>query len=457
MRSYLNKNQFVRTSISRVCKVTLLVFISYSFAANAQSDPIKTDTTLSNKPFVTWAKNNAFPLQDADKAVGYNDLLPIKKMIGNARVVALGEPSHGLHEPQAFRNRLFKYLVEQCGFTTIVLEAGIAESDQATTFIATGNGVPQQAAKNMTIGAASPENIELIQWMREYNTNPLHKNKVKLYGMDIELVGFPGDTISRHASIDIVLNYLKKVDPVSATKIGTELSPYLDRLSVAKYPLLSEQEHDRLSVALDGITALIERERINFIDKSSKDEYNWVHRLAVAAQQRDRLTRVTPPDQHGKMPSDAWILMSTRDAAMADNVLWILNNEADGGKVLLYSHNAHVKNAPTTGSVWDAFARPSNAAGQYLRSALGKDLFILGMSFAPSATRAQPGSVDVALLNVGKPRFMVDLKAAAIDPQIKAWLAVKRPMEANMYTYLNMPIGTAFDALVFLDKSAPKK
>jgi erythromycin esterase len=444
-------------SFSLSVPFNVLLCLLLSQTVNAQLAPAKTDTSLSNKAFVAWAKQHAFTVQDVDKAIGYNDLQPLKNMIGNARVVGLGEASHGIHELVAFRNRLFKFLVEQCGFTTIVLEAGLAETAQATTFVETGNGVPNQAAKNMTIGNASPENIELMQWMRTYNADPSHKNKLSFYGMDMQIIGFPGDTTSKHAAIDIVLNYLDKVDALAATRFKAALSPYLSRLSMAKYPVLSVQEHDQLSATLDDITTLITRERINYIPKSSKEEYEWAQRVAIAAQQTDRLARVTPHNPPGEIPPSAWMAVNVRDAAMADNVMWILNNRAKGGKVLVYAHNAHVKNAPTEGSVWDAFTQPPNSLGQYLKSALGNDYFILGTSFAPSVIKSQPASIDAALLNAGKPRFIVDLKAAAINPEIKTWLAVKRPIEANVHMFLNMPIGTAFDALLFMDKTSAAK
>jgi erythromycin esterase len=435
----------------------LCFLLGQAAAVKAQSSPVKTDLSISNEPFINWAKANAISLQETDKAVGYDDLQPLKKMMGNARVVGLGEASHGMHEPQAFRNRLFKYLVEQCGFTTIVLEAGIAESEEATTFVANGTGSPQSGAKKMTIANASPENIELMEWMRQYNTNPLHEIKLKWYGMDMQMIGYPGDTVSRHAAIDITLRYLRKIDPESAVKITAALLPYMSRLSVANYPALNQQDHDRLSATLDDMIALIERERINFIAKSSENEYNWAHRIAIAARQTDRLARVTPLDPPGNIPPGAWVAVNTRDAAMADNIKWIADNLA-GGKVLVYSHNAHVKNATTSGGIWDAFTRAPHAMGQYLKSALGDDYFVIGTSIYPEKKTAQPGSVDLALLDVGKPCFVVDLKAAAAsDPRVKSWLSVIRPMEANVHFFLNMPIGTAFNALVLLDKSAPVK
>ncbi len=428
---------------------TLCALVGITITAKAQT---KADTSLSNKPFVNWAKANAISLQDADKATGYADMQPIKKMIGNTRVVALGEASHGQHEPQAFRNRLFKFLVEQCGFTTIVMEAGIAETAESTEFVAAGSGDPKAGAKKMTMGDGSKENIELMQWMRAYNDNPAHKNKLSFYGMDMQIIGFPGDTNSRHAAIDITLKYLEKVDAASAGKAKSALTPYLGRMSMAKYPELSVSEQSQLTATLDGMIALITREQINYIAKSSKDEYEWAKRIAIAALQTNRLARLTAPGVSSTIPPDAWMQVNMRDASMAENLLWILNSRANR-KVLIYSHNGHVKNAPGQGGVWDAFAQPPNMLGQYLRQALGKDLYIIGASNSPVIKTAQPGSIDLALTAVGKPRFIVDFKAAAAaDPKIKEWLNVTRPIEANVYTFMTMKMGTAFDAMVFLSK-----
>src|SRR5208283_859220 len=89
----------------------------------AQVKIVKPDSFLDSKPFIGWAKCHAFPLENCDSVTSSADLQPLKKIIGNAHVVALGEPAHGLHELLAFRNRMFRFLVENCGFTTIILEA----------------------------------------------------------------------------------------------------------------------------------------------------------------------------------------------------------------------------------------------------------------------------------------------------------------------------------------------
>ncbi|MCH5688073.1 erythromycin esterase family protein [Niabella sp. W65] len=122
-----------------------------------------------------WAQRHVWPLQSSAKATDDSDLYPVKEMIGEARVVALGEPAHGYREPLAFRNRLFKFFVKHCGFTTMAVEGGLAESQLATEYIAGGSGTAEAAAAALGIGDPAPENIELLEWMRQYNSDTAHQ------------------------------------------------------------------------------------------------------------------------------------------------------------------------------------------------------------------------------------------------------------------------------------------
>ncbi|WP_162817742.1 erythromycin esterase family protein [Niabella yanshanensis] len=433
--------------------IAACIFLFWNVPSFAQSTA---DSSIGNNAFVSWAHKHAYPLQASDKATDDKDLYPIKQMIGDARVVALGEPAHGFHEPLAFRNRLFKFLVQHCGFTTIAIEGDLAQSRLAADYIAGGRGTAKDAAAALSIGEPAAENIELLNWMRQYNADSAHTIKLRFYGMDIQMIGFPGGTTPNHAALDHVLTYLQNVDEGAARRANVELAFYLTQMSVAKYPALSLKDQNVLTIILENILALLERQRMVFINRSSKDAYQWAHRNAIAALQRDRMMRVIPPDQPGKIPPNAWKAMNARDAAMADNINWILHNGANGGKVLVFAHNAHVKNAPTTGGVWDAFAQPPNSAGEYLRSILGNNFFIIGSSIAPETTTLQANSLDKALLQVNRPRYILDLRAAAPSPEVAHWLSLNRPMQANKVSFFMLPVSTAFDALLFLDKDDGK-
>lgn len=431
------------SSVLLLC-ITSLPGHSQTKADNAAAFP-------DDQPFVNWARTNAHKLQHSDSAIGDADLLPVKKMIGDAKVVALGEPAHGYHEPLAFRNRLFRYLAEHYGFTTIVLEAGMAQSRAAADYVAGGAGTARDAAAKLSIAGPAPETVALLEWMRSYNADPAHVVKLHFYGMDIELVGFPGDTVTSHAALDEALSYLQKVDPEQASRLTTALAPYLPRISVKKYPLLSESEHNRLTNIIDELIAVLSRERTRYIKASSNDTYEWAYHSAIVALQTDNMVRITPPDQPGKIPPDAWKTVNARDSAMAENVRWILE-QARGGKVLVFSHNAHVKNEVTVGSVWDAFAKPPNSTGLYLRSMIGH-LFIIGSSIDPMAATAEPGSLDNALMKFGMPRFIVDLRSATADLAVMNWLHMQRPMQANKYNFFRVHTIPAFDAILFMGKN----
>jgi erythromycin esterase len=90
--------------------------------------------------FVNWAKEHATPIAGVESRNDTADLKPLEFAIGNARVVALGENSHGVHELLAFRNRLFEFLVQEMRFTAIALETGFSESVPVNDFVLGGTG-----------------------------------------------------------------------------------------------------------------------------------------------------------------------------------------------------------------------------------------------------------------------------------------------------------------------------
>ena len=135
----------------------------------------------NTESFVRWATAHAVPIRSVEPGTGFDDLRRLQPIIGNARIVALGEPTHGAHEPLAFRNRLFQYLVEELGFTAIAIESGLAESRRIFDFVAGGPGAdgPDAARKvvreNLTWGFGSfEENEELVRWIRAYNADTTH-------------------------------------------------------------------------------------------------------------------------------------------------------------------------------------------------------------------------------------------------------------------------------------------
>lgn len=408
--------------------------------------------------FDRWAKAQAIRLQTVELGSGVADLRRLKPIIGAARVVALGEPAHGAHEPLAFRNRLFRYLVEELGFTAIAIESGLPESRPIFDFVASGQGSAAQAVRGaLSCGAdAYQENEELAQWMREYNANPAHDRKIRFYALDLGRCG-EGTPVA----FDKALTYFTRVDPESGRRMRTTLQPYLDRLSAEGAPPLTPAEQDGLSAAIDDLISPLERERPGFIAATSETDYEWAHRNAVVARQANRMSRARPTDPPGQgIPPSAWRAMNVRDAGMADNVRWVLEREGADGRVLVFAHNAHIMNAGVEGGPWSSLERPPYAMGRHLRQALGAGLVIIGTSSAQNgagfpAALPESGSLDAALARVGAPRFLLDLRAARADRAVAAWLAERRALRANFATHLTLSPSAAFDALLFIDTLTP--
>jgi erythromycin esterase-like protein len=152
----------------------------------------------------------------------------------------------------------------------------------------------------------------------------------------------------------------------------------------------------------------------------------------------------------------------TRDAAMADNVAWILEHAPRGARIALWAHNWHVSKAP-------------GAMGSHLASRYGREMVVFGFAFhdgrynaiapkkllqANDATPSAPGSLEWACHATGLPRFVVDLRRAAADPLMATWLADSPPMRsigalAVEGGFSPTPVATRYDAIIYFDHTTP--
>lgn len=353
------------------------------------------------------ATRTAIPLRGLDPGGDRSDLSPIRAMVGDARVVALGEPAHGVHQPLTFRNRLFEYLVEELGFTAIAVESAFPESRSLSDYVSGGPGTAEAALAENRTWSSEPlqENLHLIRWMHDYNAGPGRKRPVRFYAIDLSYTG-PWGSRPTPAAIKLALAYLRKVDAASARSLESLFEPWWPRLSGDPAVTMTKSEHDALTAATDDLIALLERERVTFLAAAPAAEYECALRASIVARQADRMFRVAPVGPpYDQVPPSAWKMINVRDAAMAENVLWALNQQGQGGRLLVVAHNAHVQSAPATFAPWRALERMPTAMGQHLRASLGKDLLVIGMNESASASELISGPGEPA------PRpFLIDLR-----------------------------------------------
>ena len=412
----------------------------------------------ANASFVEWARAHAIPLAPSGASTTA-DLQPFARIVGDARVVAIGEPAHGAQEPLAFRNRLFRYLVENLGFTAIAIESSLPDSRRVDAYINGAQGDVRDVARSH-VGYGFGElqaTVELLQWMRAYNADPAHRRKLHFYGIDLPFGGAKGDTPRPVAFLDALI-LLSRADSASATRLRTALAPLL-RLTADSALSASPAQLDTFALATDELLLRLERARPLLVAESL-DDYEWGYRSAVAAHQTVRLHRLLPKASGAAIPPGAWEAIETRDALMADNVRWAMTREGPDGRLLVFAHNGHVANATNRGSIWNALAKPPKMMGVHLRSLFGRSLVVIGQSggaFVDTSVHVIPDTagVDEALTSVGLRHFAVDLRATRAGTPERRWLETERPMRSNIrHHHVLRPI-EAFDALVYVDTLRP--
>jgi erythromycin esterase len=276
-----------------------------------------------------------------------DQLAAIGEAIGDARIVGMGEGSHGTSEFFAFKNRLFKYLVEKKGFTVFAMEAHWGAGLDVDRYIKTGHGTAAQAVSSLGFWTwETPEVVNLIQWMRDYNASPVKHTMLSFAGVDMQ---------DPMGAIGYVADYLRAHDPEESAVARLALQCAVD--SVAKPAAAPDAGcRDRVAAIGHQLVSL----------KGAPDFATAQQAVTVILQYLDWKGR----------PETA--KLTIRDEAMAKNVEWVAANNPEA-KIALWAHNGHV------GTTSELSYRPM---GSYLRQAFGQNYYVIGQTFGAGTVRA---------------------------------------------------------------------
>ncbi len=161
-----------------------------------------------NPEQLAWVKAQAIPFATVEAGHGFDDLQPLKTIIGEARVVGLGEATHGTREHFQMKHRLVGFLVEEMGFTTFGIEASTPEAYRLDRYVLTGEGDPARLIGGMLFWTWNTEEVlDMVQWMREYNVKQEQTGspkRVRFTGNDMQTPDFAARILER---------FLAKADP----------------------------------------------------------------------------------------------------------------------------------------------------------------------------------------------------------------------------------------------------
>ena len=150
-----------------------------------------------------WVRTNAIRLTTVEAGHGFADLQPLKGIIGSARIVTLGEATHGSREFFQLKHRLLEFLATEMGFTIFSIEANMPEAYRLNDYVLNGTGDPAQLLRGMYFWTWDTEEVlDMIRWMREFNKSG--KGRVQFTGFDMQLP---------NVAAEIARDFVARYDP----------------------------------------------------------------------------------------------------------------------------------------------------------------------------------------------------------------------------------------------------
>lgn len=289
------------------------------------------------------------------------DLSPLLARIGSARVVLLGEATHGTSEFYRMRERITQELIVRKGFRFVAVEADWPDAARVDHYVRHFQFPPSEwtaFARFPTWMWRNTEVRDFVDWLRKHNGTLAKDKRVAFHGLDL---------YSLYDSIRSVLNYLDEVDPDSA-RVARErygcLTPwqrdpatYGHAALTGSYPTCETDVVRALTDLLARRRAYAEHDGERFLDAEQNA------RLVANAERYYRIM------YYGSRAS--WNL---RDNHMFETLKNLLAFHGADSKAVVWAHNSHVGNAAAT----EMAVRGEHNIGQLCRKEFGDQAYLVG-------------------------------------------------------------------------------
>ncbi|WP_119155067.1 erythromycin esterase family protein [Caldimonas tepidiphila] len=422
---------------------------------------------MSSQPpdLVRAIRQQAHPLQ------GLRDVAPIIERIGDARLVLLGEATHGTHEFYRLRAEITKRLILDKGFDAVAVEADWPDALRVSRYV---QGLSDLDSADEALGGfmrfprwmwRNEETRDLVEWLRGHNDSvrePL--GRVGFFGLDL---------YSLHNSMHSVIRYLEKVDTEAARRARSRYACF-DGLS------LEPQEYGFSTSA--GLTEDCEREAEQQLREMSEDLARRLPADAPGgadelfyAQQNAKV--VCNAERYYRTMFDgrthSWNL---RDTHMADTLAaleeHIARQRGRPARIVVWAHNSHIGDARAT----QAAQRGQLNLGQLVRqrACAPGETFLLGFTTHTGTVAAASDWGEPAELKPVRPSRDDSIEGLLHDSELDAFFLplqgeLARPLAASrleraigviyrpdnelMSHYFRASLSEQFDAVVHLDET----
>lgn len=418
-----------------------------------------------NQKLIDILNDNIEPL--SEKEDKYSSLL---EKIGNARFVLIGEASHGTHEFYQARAEITQQLIMKKGFMAIAIEGdwpdayrihrylqGVGNKDNWNEALGEFKRFPTWMWRNTTL-------VPFLRWLRTHNDNlSSPAAKVGFYGLDL---------YSLNSSMQAVIDYLTKVDPIAADHARTRYACF-DHLGCdpQTYGHLTSQglKKSCIKEAIEQVLEL-QHHAFEYVNKDGgSEEFFYATQNARLVKDAEKYYRSM---FEGRVSS--WNLRDTHMLETLNSIADHLENKFEKpAKIIVWAHNSHVGDARAT----EMGAQGEVNIGQLAREHHdGTDTYLIGFStYQGSVTaafnwdapaqrkRVNPGMVgsyEELFHHLKYKNFLLDLNG---NKQLEHYLHIPRLQRAigviyrpeteraSHYFFTNLPY--QFDCVIHFDET----
>lgn len=397
------------------------------------------------------------------------DYDPLLDLIGDARVVLLGEASHGTHEFYRERARITRRLIEEKGFGVVAVEAdwpdayrvnrwvrGVGDDRTALESLAGFERFPRWMWRNRDV-------LEFVDWLQGHNESQSPEQRAGFYGLDL---------YSLYASMDEVVRFLDRVDPEAASRaryryscfeaFGEDTQAYGYAAEFGLTPSCEDQAVQQLVELQRRAAELAQRD-----GRIAEDELFYTEQNARLVRNAEEYYRTM---FRGRVSS--WNLRDRHMAETLESLIAHFDREGGATRVVVWEHNSHIGDARATSmgdlGEWNV--------GQLVRQRFGNEAVLVGFTtYTGTVTAASdwdgpaerkrvrpglPGSFEALFHGVATPSFLLDLRR---DRQLREALGDVRleraigviylPRTERASHYFEARLPRQFDAVLHFDET----
>jgi erythromycin esterase-like protein len=390
-------------------------------------------------------------------------------LIGDARLVLIGEATHGTHEFYRLRSEITKRLIREKKFLAVAVEADWPDAYRVNRYVRGLKG-DFDAVESMADFKRFPawmwrnaDVLDFIGWLRTHNVGFSDPNaRVGFYGLDL---------YSLHASMNAVIRYLEKKDPDAALRakfryscfdhFGTDPKNYGYAVQSGLADLCGDEA---IKTLLD-----VHRHVWNGVARNEDETENGF----LSLEHNTSIVKNAEAYYRGMFGGsmDAW---NQRDQHMAETLEALMSHleaRRQSPKIVVWAHNSHVGDARAT-SMRDAF---QINLGQIAREKRGVGTFLLGFTTyhgtvtaasdwggdaeRKTVRQAMDGSYEKLFHHVRLPRFLLPLRGNAAlaesfqDYWERAIGVIYLPRTEFYSHYLKARLADQFDAVIHVDET----